>query len=71
MFELRRWELYCNINNIRVRSFILTGAPFAYKTTNISFRDPFSGNDGLEYVFAADNPDGFVVDLNRVTTERI
>jgi hypothetical protein len=46
-----RSELYSNFNNIRVRCFILNGAPFAY-TTNISVR-------GLvACIFTADDPDG-------------
>jgi len=31
---IRLANLYCNINNIRVRSFILTGAPRQPFTTN-------------------------------------
>ena len=59
-------ELYSNCNNIRVRSFILTGAPFAYKTTNISVRGLFAGNYGLQYVLVANNPDRVVVDFDGV-----
>lgn len=42
---------------------IFTGAPFAYKTTNIFVRVLFAGNDRLPNVFIADNSDGLVVDL--------
>src|ERR1035437_6447605 len=45
---------------------ISTGAPFAYKTTNIPVRDLFSGNHRLQYVLAANNPYGVVVDLDGV-----
>jgi len=31
-------QLYCNFNNTRVRSFILTGAPLRYKTRNAKTR---------------------------------
>jgi len=46
VFELRRSELYCNINNIRVRSFIPTDAPvqssfFAKPTRRRLQRDLF------------------------------
>jgi hypothetical protein len=41
-----------------------TGAPFAYKTTNISVRVLFAGNDRLQDVFVANDPDGLVVDLD-------
>jgi hypothetical protein len=33
--EQTAFELYSNFNNIRVRSFILNGAPLAYKTANV------------------------------------
>lgn len=59
-------ELDRNLKYIRVRSFILSGAPFAYKTTNIAVLGLFSGNGGLEDVLAANDPDGLVVDLDRV-----
>src|SRR5579859_6430274 len=45
---------------------LVPGAPFAYKTTNISVLDLFAGNGGLEDVLAADDPNGVVVHLNRV-----
>jgi hypothetical protein len=32
----RRSKSYGDFNNIRVRSFILKGAPYAYKTANVS-----------------------------------
>src|ERR1035437_10294123 len=47
---------------VRIRS----GAPFAYKTTNIPVRGLFAGNDSLQHVLAANNPDGLVVDLDGV-----
>ena len=34
---------------------IPSGAPFAYKTTNISVRGLFSGNDCLQHIPAANN----------------
>jgi hypothetical protein len=46
--------------------FIGRGAPFAYKTTNISVLGLFTGDGGLQEVPAADDPDGPVVDLDRV-----
>ena len=59
-------ELDCDFNNISVRSFILTGAPFAYKTTNIPVRGLFTGNHGLQHIPAANNPGGPIVDLDGV-----
>jgi hypothetical protein len=46
--------------------FIGRGAPFAYKTTNISVRDLFACNDGLQDILADDDSDGLVVDFDRV-----
>jgi hypothetical protein len=46
--------------------FIGRGAPFAYKTTNISVLDLFARNGGLEDILAAEDPDGLVVDLDRL-----
>jgi hypothetical protein len=46
--------------------FISAGAPFAYKTTNISVRVLFAGNDSLQDVFAADNPDDPVSDFDGI-----
>jgi hypothetical protein len=45
---------------------IVSGAPFAYKTTNISVRVLFAGNDRLQNVFVANDPDGLVVDLDGI-----
>jgi hypothetical protein len=59
-------KLYRNINSVRVRGFILHGAPSAYKTTNISVFDLFAGNGGLQHIFAADDPDDLVIDFDRV-----
>ena len=59
-------KLNCDFNYICVRSFILTGAPFAYKTTNIPVRGLFAGNDCLQHVLAANKPDRVVVDLDGV-----
>ena len=42
---------------------IVSGAPFAYKTTNITVRVLFAGNDRLQDVFVANDPDRLVVDL--------
>ncbi|MEW6152180.1 MAG: hypothetical protein AB1745_29725 [Pseudomonadota bacterium] len=44
----------------------MSGAPFAYKTTNISVLGLFACNGGLEDILAADDPDGLVVDLDRI-----
>jgi hypothetical protein len=46
--------------------FIGRGAPFSYKTTNIFVRVLFAGNDGLEDISAADDPNGLFIDLDRV-----
>jgi hypothetical protein len=64
ILDLARTNSY--FNNVGVRSFILNGAPFAYKTTNISVRVLFAGNDRLQDVFVANNPDGLVVDLDGI-----
>ena len=45
---------------------IVSGAPFAYKTTNISVLGLFAGNGRLEDILAADDPDRLVVDLDRI-----
>ena len=50
-------ELHCYVNNIGVRSYIPTGAPFAYKTTNISVLDLFASDHGLQHILAANNLD--------------
>lgn len=42
----------------------LSGAPFAYKTTNILVRGLFPSNHSLQDVFAADNPNRLVTDLD-------
>ena len=52
--------------NIGVRSVILNGAPFAYKTTNISVLDLFARDGGLQDISAADDPDGLIIDFDRV-----
>jgi hypothetical protein len=65
-FRHWRFKLYSYFNNIRVRSFVLNGAPLAYKTTNISVLDLFAGDGGLQDVPAANDPDGLVVDFDRV-----
>ncbi|MDU1491304.1 MULTISPECIES: hypothetical protein [Bradyrhizobium] len=44
----------------------MSGAPFAYKTTNISVLGLFAGDGGLQDVLAADDPDGTVVNLDRI-----
>ncbi|WP_024336901.1 hypothetical protein [Bradyrhizobium japonicum] len=44
----------------------MSGAPFAYKTTNISVLGLFAGNGSLENVLAANNPDRPIVDFDRV-----
>jgi len=54
-------DLDCDFNSIRVRSFILTGAPIAYKATNIAVRGLFAGNDGLQRILTADDPDDWVI----------
>jgi hypothetical protein len=43
---------------------IVSGAPFAYKTTNILVRGLFPSNGCLQSVLAANNPNGLVIDLN-------
>src|SRR5260370_18782231 len=45
---------------------IVSGAPFAYKTTNIPVRVLFACDDSLQNVLIADNPDGLVVDFDGV-----
>ncbi|MEW6395664.1 MAG: hypothetical protein AB1582_14100 [Pseudomonadota bacterium] len=44
----------------------MSGAPFAYKTTNIPVLDLFARNGGLKDILAAQDPDGLVVDLDSV-----
>ena len=46
--------------------FIDRGAPFAYKTTNISVLDLFARDGGLQDISAADDPDGLIIDFDRV-----
>jgi hypothetical protein len=43
-----------------------SGAPFAYKTTNIPVRGLFAGNDCLQDVLASDNPDRVVIDFDGI-----
>jgi len=38
----------------------------AYKTTNIPVRGLFAGTDCLQNILAADNPDGVVIDFDRI-----
>jgi len=52
------------IGGTRVR--ISSGAPIAYKTSNISVRGLFVSNDGLQDVLTTNDPDGLVVDFYRV-----
>jgi len=42
------------------------GAPFAYKTTNISVLDPFACDGSLQDVLTADDPYGMVVNLDGI-----
>ncbi|WP_233023619.1 MULTISPECIES: hypothetical protein [Hyphomicrobiales] len=44
----------------------MSGAPFAYKTTNISVLGLFARDGRLEDILAADDPDRLVVDLDRI-----
>ena len=44
----------------------MSGAPFAYKTTNISVLGLFAGDGGLEDILAADDPDGLIIDFDEV-----
>jgi hypothetical protein len=45
---------------------LLSGAPVAYKTTNISVRVLLAGYDGLQNVLTANNPDGLVIDFDGI-----
>lgn len=49
---------------MRVRNFVLSDALFAYKAAEILVRGLFSGNDGLQNVLAADDPDRLIVDFH-------
>jgi len=42
---------------------ILSGAPFAYKTTDICILNPFAGDGGLRDILTADDPDGLVINF--------
>lgn len=44
----------------------MSGAPFAYKTTNISVLGLFAGDAGLQDVLAADDPDRPIIHLDRI-----
>ena len=45
---------------------LVPGAPIAYKTTNISVRVLFAGNDSLQNVLVADNTDSLVIDFDGI-----
>jgi hypothetical protein len=45
---------------------ISSGAPFAYKTANISVLDLFARDGGLQDILAAYNTDGFIIDFDRI-----
>ena len=57
-----RLNLYWNLKYIDVRSFILTGAPFAYKTANSALAGLATCDDGGQRI--TDDPDLIVVDFN-------
>ena len=59
-------KLYRYLNYIRVRSFIPTGAPFAYKTPNIAVRGLSACDCCLQQILAADDPNGPIVYLHRI-----
>ena len=60
----KRLNLYWNLKYIDVRSFILTGAPIAYKTANSALAGLATCDDGGQGSFIADDPDLIVVDFN-------
>lgn len=45
-------------HNIRILSFVLTGAPFAYKTANVGVRVLIAGDDLLQGRPVAHDADG-------------
>jgi hypothetical protein len=51
---------------VRSQLLISSGAPFAYKTTNISVLDLSTCSGGLQDILAANNPDGFIVDFDGI-----
>jgi len=55
-------NLQSDFNNVGVRSFILTGALIAYKTTNTTVRALFAGDGGLQ----ANDHNGSIVDFDYV-----
>ena len=60
--SVAEWPKLPRLSGVRIPS----GAPFAYKTTNIPVRGLFTGNHGLQHIPAANNPDGPIVDLDGV-----